>query len=176
MAVVELGIPPQGITIMDGPFTTLLPYGKSERLLLYDVSCSVVATKTGKTMDPSWRHPSTAPFAGIDRQTHFEKLREHVVRFVPAAADARLVAFLEGPRMVLADCDHDDARPSIITDYGNGYIVVFAGKVDHCVDVAQGVAGNLKVYFGISRSNDVARPTHSDISSVNGRALGDSEI
>ena len=54
VAIVKLDIPHVGITIMDGPFLTLLPYGKTGNFLLYCVDHSVIAKKTGYTIDPSW--------------------------------------------------------------------------------------------------------------------------
>lgn len=145
--IIELDIPKQGITIMDGPFLTLLPFGKTDSFLLYHVRHTVVATEVGLLLNPAWRHPETAPFAVLDPREFFETMKRAASRFVPALTRARLTGFLQGPRMVLAYRDEDDARPSIVHDYGRGYLTVFSGKIDHCLEVAEEIRGRLLRYF-----------------------------
>ena len=124
-----------GITIMDGPFATILPYGKSNYHMLYHVEDSVIAR-------------SEEPVANVEilngprlnESEWFEKLRGRCAMFVPALARAQLVRVLHGPRVVLAAQDATDARPSIITAHEPRYITVFAGKIDHCLDAADEVA------------------------------------
>ncbi len=143
VAVIEADLPRLGFAVMDGPFTSLLPDADSGRFLLYDVEHSVVARMVDTMPDPSWREPREGPFAALDREALFARMRNAGARFVPALDRARLVGFLEGPRMVLAGHDDDDARPSQVRDYGGGYLTVFSGKVDHAVTVAAEVRERL---------------------------------
>ena len=67
------------------------------------------------------------------------------MEFIPAIAETRLAGFLEGPRMVMAYHDEDDARPSLINkDNGDRYITIFSGKVDHSLRVAGDVTSILR--------------------------------
>lgn len=143
VAVIEADLSRLGFAVMDGPFSSLLPDGASGRFLLYDVEHSVVARMVDTVPDAAWWEPREAPFAAVDREAHFARMRAGAARFVPALGRARLVRFLEGPRMVLAGHDDDDARPSQVRDYGGGYLTVFSGKVDHAVTVAAEVRERL---------------------------------
>jgi glycine/D-amino acid oxidase-like deaminating enzyme len=135
-----------GITVMDGPFVSVLPYGASAHHLLYHVEHSVLARSVGHHIDPAWLDQATSPFARLDAEAVFRRMRDAACQFVPAFADARLVGFLHGPRMVLARRDDTDARPSIVDQPRPGYISVFSGKVDHCVSVANEVARRLRAH------------------------------
>ena len=143
--VVETDFERMGIAIMDGPFPTIMPYGKKDLSLLYHVELSVIATEVTDQMDQNWLKPETSPFRDMDRQALFERIKESCVEFIPAIAETRLVGFLEGPRMVMAYHDEDDARPSLINkDNGDRYITIFSGKVDHSLRVAGDVTSILR--------------------------------
>ena len=142
--IIRLDIPKVGITVMDGPFMTLLPHGKSGEFLLYNVENTVIARTVGRQLDESWLRPEESPFACVDRQEFFNSMVDACRRFVPALEDAEMVGCLHGPRMVLARNHATDARPSILNTYGNRYHTVFSGKIDHCVWVAEDVCQRLK--------------------------------
>lgn len=135
--IIRVDIPKVGVTIMDGPFVTLLPYGKSADFLLYSVEHTVVAREISTQMDPSWLQPETGPFASMDKTELANRTLSVAARYLPILEKAQVIGFLEGPRVVLARHESTDARPSIINDYENGYHTVFAGKIDHCVWVAE---------------------------------------
>lgn len=147
--IIRVNLPRVGITIMDGPFMTVLPYGKSGDFLLYDVVESVVASDVAELMPPGWLVPETAPFSQIDKAGFFNKMLKQCAGYVPALRQAELVGFLEGPRMVLAMRDDSDARPSIVNGYNGSYFSVFAGKIDHSLWVADEIGALLKGRFGI---------------------------
>lgn len=148
--IINLDMPKVGITIMDGPFMTVLPHGKSENFLLYNVEHTLVAKGISSQMDPAWLMPETGPFAKVDKAQYFKKMITLCKEFVPALEQARMVGYLEGPRMVLARKEDSDARPSIVTGYdNNSYFTVFAGKIDHCMWVADDVGVQLKAKFNV---------------------------
>ena len=148
--IIKIDMPKVGITIMDGPFMTLLPYGKSENFLLYNVEHVLVKKNISRQMDPAWLQPETAPFFDIDKIKYFDKMIALCKKFVPVLEHATLVGFLEGPRMVLAQKEDTDARPSMVNSYNDdGYFTVFSGKIDHCMWVADEVGQKLKVKFNI---------------------------
>ena len=46
-----------------------------------------------------------------------------------------------------ADREQDDARPSFVTDYGDGYLTVFSGKIDRSLSIADLVCLKLNDFF-----------------------------
>lgn len=147
--IISLDIPKVGITIMDGPFMTILPYGKSDNFLLYHVEHTLVAKEISSQMDPGWLIPESAPFAEVDKHQYFLEMINICKEYVPALERATVTGFLEGPRMVLACKEDSDARPSIVINYDNSYFTVFAGKVDHCMWVADDVGHQLMTIFNL---------------------------
>jgi hypothetical protein len=49
--------------------------------------------------------------------------------------------------MVLPKHEQDDARPSFVTDYGEGYFTVFSGKIDRSLSIADLICIKLNDYF-----------------------------
>lgn len=141
--IIEWDRPPVGVSVMDGPFMTVLPFGQTGTYLLYHVAHSVIAEHVGPHMPDAWRNKASAPARAVDGADKFEQIRQACTRFVPALATARLKGFLEGPRMVLAHRHSTDTRPSIVRQHEPGYITAFTGKIDHCMWVADEVADAL---------------------------------
>lgn len=142
--VIELDWPAlASISILDGPFMCVLPFGGHGRYLLYHVGHSVIAESREPLLDRAWLDPHTSPFASVDRNRWFDRLLERCCEFVPALRSARLAGVVQGIRMVLADRDDTDARPSVVTPYGPDYVTVLSGKVAHCTWVADEVARHL---------------------------------
>jgi glycine/D-amino acid oxidase-like deaminating enzyme len=145
VAVVELDRPqPVGVTILDGPFMTVLPFGKTGLHLLYHVRDVVIAREDTALLNPAWRDPATGPFREAMREAWFAGLIDDCAEFVPALRQARLKGFLQGPRMVLARREDTDARPSVVDEPEPGYITVFSGKIDHCLWVADEIVERLE--------------------------------
>lgn len=145
--IISLEIPPTSITVMDGPFMTLFPYGKTGNFLLYHVDHSVIKTEITKTLNPDWLDANKSPFSTMDQEKHFRKIVEACTPYVPALANAKLCGYLQSPRMVLPKHEQDDARPSFVNDYGNGYFTVFSGKIDRSLSIADVVCEKLRSYF-----------------------------
>jgi len=142
--IIEWDQRPVGVTIMDGKFMTVLPHGKTGNFLLYHVDHTVIEKFVGSQMPASWLSRESKPSSLIDTDSLFQKMKEDCSYFVPELSNARCIGFLEGPRIVLANRDNDDARPSIVKDYGSGYLTVFTGKIDHCIWIADEVASLLE--------------------------------
>ena len=106
-------------------------------------------------MDPSWFTPESAPFASMDKGRFFQEMIDLCKDYVPDIERATLRGFLEGPRMVLAGKEDTDARRSVVSVYDDSYFTVFAGKIDHCMWVADEVCDALKDKFSLSESTTV---------------------
>lgn len=145
--IIDLDLPPAAITVMDGPFMTLFPYGKTKKFLLYHVNYSVIKSEISKTLHPEWLDPEKSPFANIDQDEYYKKMQKACVEFLPFLANAKLCGYLQSPRLVLAKHDYDDARPSIINDYGEGYLTIFSGKIDRSLSIADSACLKVKDYL-----------------------------
>lgn len=145
--IISLDIPLMSITIMDGPFMTLFPYGKTKKYLLYHVDYSVIKTEITKTLNRDWLDPHKSPLVSMDKDKYFKVMLKSCCKYVPALANAKLCGYLESPRMVLPKHEKDDARPSFVTDYGEGYFTIFSGKIDRSLSIADLTCLKLNDYF-----------------------------
>ncbi len=134
---------PVSATVMDGPFFSLLPFGGDDHLLFH-VAHSVVAREDVPFLNPAWLNPETSPLAMLDKEHVFNVIRSSSAMFMPSLRRARLKGFAQGPRMVLANAEDTDARPSLVTLQEPGYVEIFSGKVGHCLWVADEVANLLR--------------------------------
>lgn len=141
--IVKLNRERIGVTIMDGPFMTLLPFGKTNNFLLYHVEHSVIARENAKKMNLSWLDSDKSPLSKIDLKKHFEQMKKSCEYFIPELSNAKMVGVLQGPRMVKSKSEKNDERPSIVNSYGN-YFTVFSGKIDHSMWVADDVLNLIK--------------------------------
>jgi hypothetical protein len=122
---------------------SLLPYGPKGQYLIYHVSHAVFARQDAPLMNPAWLDAQTAPFASTDRQPWLDRYLDGCCEYLPDLRGGRLKGFLQGPRMVLADREDTDARPSFVTLHEPGYMSVFSGKIDHCFWIAEEVKDRL---------------------------------
>ena len=138
--VIDLPIQHIGITIMDGPFVTLLPFGKPGRFILYHVKYSVLKTVVNESPPRKWESSDTSPTSSIDMNKLFRKTIQESSYFIPILKKAKFVKLLESPRMVLANKEETDARPSILNVPFKNYLTFFSGKVDHCFTVSNKIS------------------------------------
>ncbi len=133
--------PPIGITVMDGPFFTLLPFGKTGHYLLYDVTYSNIDTQISRGLPTSWAD-SRKMVTGKIAERAFGKMVSNASRWLPSIEEASFVDYLTSPRIVFPNSDKTDKRPSIIETLPlrNCFINVFSGKIDHSIWVAREVA------------------------------------
>ena len=146
--VVDWFRPPVGVTIMDGPFMTVLPFGKSGKFLLYHVGHTVIDREISMQMPIKWREKNTAPTKDKDKKFIYEKIVEGMEEFIPSVLESKLEGFLETTRVVLANKDDTDGRPSIIQEIEKGFLSVFTGKIDHCTWVSEEISHKVNGYLG----------------------------
>lgn len=144
LAIVELPWAlPTGIIVLDGKFTSILPFGKTDKYILSHVEHTVIAREIGATMNPAWR--VGMPFHALDKEAWFSQIIADSSEFIPDLKSAKLCGFLHGPRMLLAS-SHNDARPSVVEQPipGAKYVTVFSGKIDHAIWVPDAVLACLQ--------------------------------
>ena len=139
LLVLRLPIPQVCITIIDGPFTSLVGTGREGEFLLshihHSVSRSVIPADG---MPPDWGVPPT------NRAT----MLRHSSRYLPILSKATNVESRWATRAVNAYARDFDARPTVITNHGFGCWSVLGGKIITCVSNAREIAQEI---FGEQR-------------------------
>lgn len=143
MPIIKWDHKPVGITIMDGPFVSILPHGVSGDFLLYHVELSVIEKRICRQLPKGWLDPVTSPSKHVDKDELFDLIHKECIKFVPQLESAKLTGFLECPRMVLANRESTDSRPSIAREVLPGFWTVFSGKIDHCTWVASHISESI---------------------------------
>ncbi|TFB74347.1 FAD-binding oxidoreductase [Cryobacterium glaciale] len=138
MALVELESPfaESGITVMDGPFFSLMPYPDRGMHTLSHVRY---------TPHHRWRESGTEPFSprpsteleSLPEKSRFREMYADVLRYVPALATMRQVDSLWEVKTVLTKSDKDDSRPILFKpDHGlKNLTTIMGGKLDNVYDV-----------------------------------------
>jgi glycine/D-amino acid oxidase-like deaminating enzyme len=136
MALVAVPEPLQnmGITVMDGPFFSLIPWPSRG---LHTLS-HVRYTPHRSWLDQPGRDPyaqlrATPPVSRADRM-----LRD-AQRFVPSLAQARYVDSLYEVKTVLEKNEEDDGRPILLQEHPElpGLCSVLGGKIDNIYDILE---------------------------------------
>ena len=105
-----------GITIMDGPFISIMPYGKSpDKYLVYDAEHSIVDQKEGYLIDDS-----------IDTHSNWEKMKTKGRDYFPFMNDLEYVDSLRAYRPVPIQDEHRDRSTKIKSydDFSNFYSIL----------------------------------------------------
>lgn len=138
LLVLDLGNRPRhGVTVIDGPFASLLPFGRTGLFTLGDALLSAHRVRGRASVREilEWSE---------SRATRWPEIRVHAGAYFPAVLKARRVASL---RIVFpldpATAARDD-RTTELTDLGNGRFSILAGKMITCVSTAQELRTRLK--------------------------------
>ncbi len=117
-----------GVTIMDGPFCSLMPRGMSpDQFILYHVKYSVLETHVGDSNIP-W-----SPIVGFPDLN----IIEYSKKFFPVLESMKICDSWITTRIVLPKQEVDDARPTLTIDHGNRIYSLFSGKLTTCVSAAK---------------------------------------
>jgi len=129
----RLPIPQLCVTVLDGPFTSLVGIGDGEFLLshIHDSVSRSLIPEDG--MPPQW-----GEFA-----TNRANMLRHSSRYFPILAQASDVDSRWATRTVNAFARDFDARPTVITNHGFGCWSLLGGKIITCVTNAREIAGEI---------------------------------
>jgi hypothetical protein len=120
----------RGVTIMDGPYFSLMPFPSTP----YHTLSHVRYTPHGA--HPTHERAAAALRAGLTSRA--DRMIRDAVRYVPALRDAVHVESLWGIKTVPASRDGDDARPIVLRRSGGGRVVSLLGsKIDNIADALQ---------------------------------------
>jgi len=146
MEILEIEIPNMkrfGMLVLDGLFTTILPKGKKNIFTLGHVKHTMLKRTVSKTMEVI--HKTKNPLS--NRET----ILSESAKLIPILKKAKIIRSMYSTRVIKPFHEHDDSRPTEITDYGNGIYSIFAGKVVTAVKTARDVAQKVKQYAEESR-------------------------
>jgi glycerol-3-phosphate dehydrogenase len=122
-----------GITVMDGPFCGILPFGMSKtRYWYYSVNHSVHA-RVATRHDVAFRYPQTS---------NWDRMLEQGRELFTFMSDLRMVRSHYALRtiMVGSEIDKTAARPSTLYELEEGFLQVLSGKLTTCIVTASRIA------------------------------------
>ena len=136
MALMEM--PPMlqglGITVMDGPFFSIMPFpARGQHTLSHVRYTPHLSWKDERGIDPYQR------LANYDRSTRVDHMIRDVGRYLPAVRDARYAESLFEVKTVLVKNEGDDGRPILFEKHLElpGCYSVLGGKIDNIFDVLE---------------------------------------
>ncbi|NOT10847.1 MAG: FAD-dependent oxidoreductase [Methylococcaceae bacterium] len=121
-----------GVTVMDGPFFSMMPFPARGLHTLSHVRY---------TPHMNWQDQSgISPYQKLqdhDRATRVDRMVRDVSRYIPAVLDAEYVESLFEVKTVLMKNEGDDGRPILFEKHSQlpGCYSVLGGKVDNIYDV-----------------------------------------
>jgi hypothetical protein len=126
---------PFGITVMDGPFCSLMPKGFNPgEFILYHVVHSVVQQHVG------YHSVEWSPIDGFV-ELDIMDLSKH---YYPILEKMKLKDSWITTRIVLPDQELDDARPTLLIEHQKKIFSIFSGKLTTCVDAAYNILDRIK--------------------------------
>ncbi len=136
MALVR--VPPamkdMGVTVMDGPFFSLMPFPARTLHTLSHVRYTPhFSWVDAQGVDPYQR------LAVYDRQTRVERMIRDVARYVPILTNVEYVDSLFEVKSVLMRNESDDGRPILFERHASlpGCFSILGGKIDNIYDVLE---------------------------------------
>lgn len=134
MALIQA--PPQlqglGITVMDGPFFSMMPFPARNLHTLSHVRYTPhLHWKDEKHVDP-YHH-----LKHYHRETRFDRMQRDTQRYLPAIAQAKYIDSLFEIKTVLVKNESDDGRPILFEKQADlpGCYSVLGGKIDNIYDI-----------------------------------------
>lgn len=131
-----------GITIMDGPFFSIMPYPSLGEHSMTHVRYTPRETWLDKDVDQK-QYDITKKFR---KNTNYKYMYKDALRYVPSIEDCKYLHSLFEIKTVLLKNETDDGRPIQITrspDKGR-VVSILGGKIDNIYDLFEYVNHNLK--------------------------------
>jgi predicted dehydrogenase len=138
LVVVRLSVAEKcAVTIMDGPFTTLVPMAEKNLFTFGDVPLSVHESNLRRGTPGSYEKK----FKRL--RSRWEAMRERCQYWLPIIKDAEYVRSLFVVLPVEPAASATDARPTTVTEHGFGCWSILSGKIITCVSTAKKIADEL---------------------------------
>lgn len=123
-----------GITVMDGPFFSAMPFPARDLHTLSHVRYTPHMNWIDDGKINPYQH-----LAEYHQQTRVDRMVRDVERYIPAIADARYVDSLFEVKTILVKNETDDGRPILFEKYPElpGLYSILGGKIDNIYDVLE---------------------------------------
>lgn len=123
---IELVHKPYGITLLDGPFISLLPFGKNKnRFSLYSVIYSRFKSK-----------PQSL------------KIISEGIKYLPILKNAKIIRSLYSLRSLEKNVGETDRRLSKLIKLDDNFFMIQSGKLDHVFDISESIKLEVTKIFG----------------------------
>ena len=119
------------VTVMDGPFVTMVPIGRSGLFTLGDVPRSVREVRFSSGGEP-WTVRDMEKLS-----SRWQEMFKANKRFIPILEDAEYIKSMWSILPVKPRSDATDTRPTEIIEHGLGCWSVFSGKIISCATAAK---------------------------------------
>lgn len=128
--ILNLPIDPVSITVIDGPFATLMPTGNPHEFTLYHVKESILDRYV----------PENGLVRRPKRRSREKEIFRESLKLFPILKDATVVESRVVHRGVRAYHEHDDSRVTDLIDHGFGTWSVLSGKILSSVTMGRRIA------------------------------------
>jgi hypothetical protein len=137
-----------GVTLMDGPYFSLMPFGRTDlhSLTAVDVTPRRTSSDTLPTFSCQPLNPNCSP-AALDncatcpaRPTpSFSTMSQLARRYLHPAFDLKFEESLFSVKAVLQTAEVDDARPTLVVRFSERpqFLTIFSGKVSTLYDLEE---------------------------------------
>jgi predicted dehydrogenase len=134
LLILEIPLPKMSVTVLDGPFTSLVSMGEENLFTLSHIQHSVLASETPLDgLPPIW----------AEKPSNRANMIRHASQYLPILRDARYVGSRYGTRTVHALPEDADGRPTVVVEHGFGCWSVLGGKVNTSVSNARQIASQI---------------------------------
>jgi len=134
------------IVIMDGPFMSIDPLGRTGNFVLGNVVHAIHSTNVGLIPKiPEKFIPLLNN--GIIRNpkiSNFNQFIKSSIEFLPSMKNAVHIGSMFTVRTVLPNIDSTDERPTIVRQISDNVFTIFSGKVPTCVEAANEISMLIK--------------------------------
>jgi len=137
------------VTVLDGPFTSLVGTGEKGIFLLSHIHQSVLKSVVPDDgMPPRWG----------EVQSNRRNMLRHSMYYFPVLAKAEVVESRCATRAVNAYAKDFDARPTVVSDHGFGCWSVLGGKIVTCVTNALEIAREINALAASPHPLEAGKP------------------
>lgn len=125
------------ITMMDGPFFSIMPFPAKQLHTLSHVRYTPHESWIDNDQTLDEQKDTHKYFADAPFKTNYPQMYNDVVRFIPDLKDMEYVESITEVKTVLVKSEDDDSRPILYrADLGiDGYVCIMGGKLDNIYDV-----------------------------------------
>lgn len=139
MCLVKLprGMEKFSITLMDGPFFSIMPFPSKGLYTLSHVRYTPHESWLDNNDTPSAKQDTHAYLASLNFSSHYKQMYNDVIRFIPALREMQYVESIVEVKTVLVKSEDDDSRPILFKAHHGirNYTCIMGGKLDNIYDV-----------------------------------------